>query len=457
MFTRVLATLAVPLLAACTSSASHERRAFREFNPEQAARIAAAMNETSEPPPVATDGVLALPALIREAELHSPRLAAAYTRWRAAVSGISVSTALPDAQFSYTYFIRSIETRLGPIEHRFMLEQMVPNPGKLVARQEAAAGNARAMRANFEAARLGLREQLLTAYADLQALDSRIAVVERMAEVLRDIESVIEARVTANLAPQSALLRVQVEAERLESDARTLERRRPALIASLEAITGISLPQAARVEPVPEGAAPALPRTAALLAHTLGHPSLDAEFAKLAIASARVNEAGWMWVPDFMFGVEYQVIGSPDVPAAMRPDEAGEDAIAVRAGISIPWQVHVNAARGNAARAEEQAARFMAEQQRLDLTARLAAQEFSYADAARLIELFDETVLPKARQTLELIRGDFTADRATLTDVLDAERSLLAAELSLVNARADLLKARAKIQSLIARDLEMVE
>lgn len=453
MLKRVLAILAVPLIAACTSSASHERRVFREFDPEQAARIAAALDQASEPPPVATGGVLSLPALIREAELRSPRLAAAYQKWRASVSGITTSTALPDARLSYTYFMNSIDERVGPIEHRLMLEQMVPNPGKLVARQEAAAGNARAMRANFEAARLGLREQLLTAWADLQALDSRIAVIERMAEILRDIEQVVEARLTAGLAPQSAMLRIQVEAERLESDARTLERRRPALISALEAVTGVALPADARVDPAPGGAAAELPRRAALLAHTLAHPTLEAEFAKVAIASARVDEAGWMWVPDFMFGFEYMVMDRME----NRMADEGRQAIGLTAGITIPWQFHVNAARGNAAQAEKQAARFMVEQQRLDLASRLAAQEYAYSDTARLIDLYAETVLPRARQTLELIRADFTAARATLTDVLDAERSLLAAELSLVNARADLLKARARIQSLIARDLETVE
>jgi outer membrane protein, heavy metal efflux system len=453
MHTRILAILVLLLPAACTSSASRERAAFREFDPERAAVIAAALNEAQEPPPAVHDGVLALPALIREAELRSPRLAAAYQKWRASVSGITTSTALPDARLSYTYFMNSIDERVGPIEHRLMLEQMVPNPGKLVARQEAAAGNARAMRANFEATRLGLREQLLSAYADLQALDSRISVIERMAEILRDIEQVVEARVTAGLTPQSALLRIQVEAERLESDARTLERRRPALIATLEAVTGLALPEDARTDPAPEGAAPALPRTAALLAHTLAHPTLEAEFAKVAIASARVDEAGWMWVPDFMFGFEYMVMDRME----NRMADEGRQAIGLTAGITIPWQFHVNKARDDAAKAEEQAARFMAEQQRLDLTSRLAAQEFAYGDAARLIELYTVTVLPKARQTLELMRGDFTAERATLTDVLDAERSLLAAELSLINARADLLKARARIQSLIARDLETVE
>ena len=81
---------------------------------------------------------------------------------------------------------------------------------------------------------------------------------------------------------------------------------------------------------------------------------------------------------------------------------------------------------------------------------------FTYNDAARLVRLYDESVLPKARQTLELSQADFATDEASLTDVLDAERALLASELSLIGAKAQLLRGEAKIESLVARELQEV-
>lgn len=451
------------LLSACTSAASRERDAFDGHDAARVQKLAEAFANMPEsaggetPVAPALKGTLELEQLIRQAEARSPRLAAAYEKWRGAVAGITVATALPDATFSYSEFIRSIETRLGPIERRFMLSQRVPNPGKLVARQEQAAGEASAMRANFEATRLGLRESLLVAYFDLQALDARKAILLELAETLRAIEQIVEARVTANLAPQSALLRVQVEATKLESEAETLEKRRPALTSALAAIVGVSVDKGARAPALPDNLDGDLPDRARLTVYAIDHPSVREEFARVAVAEARVNEAGWMWVPDVTFGLEYQMVGIPDVPKSMRPDGYGEDAVSFTVGLTIPWQFHVNMARGDVARASEQAARFMVDQRRLDMQARLDNQLFAWEDAARLVELYDETVLPKARQTLELVRNDFTADRATLTDVLDAERELLAAELSLINARVNLMKARARIESIVARDLETIE
>ncbi|MCA8913053.1 MAG: TolC family protein [Planctomycetes bacterium] len=449
------------VLSACTSAASRERSAFENATWEH---VGAKLDESgpsgkegANEPEQSLGGVLKLEDLIHQSELHSPRLAAAYMQWNASVRGITVSTAVPDATFTYTEFIRSIETRLGPIERRFMLQQRVPNPGKLVAREEQAAGKAGAMRANFEATRLGLRESLVLAYVDLQLLDARIGIMNRLVDALDSIAEVIEARVTANLAPQSALLRVQVELERLRSDVQSLEKRRPAMAAALSAVVGVKIADDARTPALAVDKPMTLPDEAKMTALVIDHPSVQEQFAHVAIARAKVNESGWMWVPDFMFGFEYQMVGKPDIPKAMLPDEYGEDAVAVSVGLTIPWQVHVNLARGDIARAEESAARFLVEQKRLDLKAKLAGQEYAYLDAARLIELYDNTVLPKARQTLELVQNDFTADRANLTDVLDAERALLASELSLVNARADLLKARARLESLVARDLGTIK
>lgn len=461
MRTPYLLILSVALLAlgACTSSASREREAFDNARWQHLADALehqpAANTKAVNQPESRLSGELKLEELIRLSELHSPRLAAAYEKWRGSVRGITAATALPDATFTYTEFIRSIETRLGPIERRFMLQQMVPNPGKLVAREEQAASGAAAMRSNFEATRLGLREALVVAFVDLQALDERLRILDRLVEILASIELVVEARVTASLAPQSALLRVQVELERLRSERTSLDKRRPALAAALSAIVGSKVADNATAPPLAREAAP-LPEDARLAALALDHPSVQEQFARAAIADAKVTETGWMWVPDLMFGFEYQMVGIPDIPASMRPDEYGEDAWAFSVGLTIPWQVHVNLARGDMARAEESAAKFMVEQQRLDLQAKLAGQQYAYRDAARLIELYDETVLPKARQTLELVQNDYTADRASLTDVLDAERALLASELSLINARADLLKARARLESIVARDLETI-
>ena len=102
----------------------------------------------------------------------------------------------------------------------------------------------------------------------------------------------------------------------------------------------------------------------------------------------------------------------------------------------------------NAAEADRMAALLVIAQKRLDLHAELDAMLFELADAERMLRLLGTSILPKARQALELIQGDFSAGRAGLTDVISAWQAWLGGELSLIRARAEALKSRAAVESL---------
>src|SRR5690606_94760 len=172
---------------------------------------------------------------------------------------------------------------------------------------------------------------------------------------LSTVELVVETRVTASLAPQSALLRVQVERELLRSERATLEQRRPSLAAALSAIVGAKVADNATAAALPRGAARPLPEDAKLAAFAMDHPSVQEQFARAAVAGAKVTETGWMWVPDLIFGFEYMV----ELNDMMIPPGVAKDGWGFTVGLTIPWQVHVNLARGDMARAEESAAKFM--------------------------------------------------------------------------------------------------
>ena len=131
-----------------------------------------------------------------------------------------------------------------------------------------------------------------------------------------------------------------------------------------------------------------------------------------------------------------------------------ESAVAFRVGMTIPWSFGANAARTNAAEAERMAARLVVAQKRLDLTAELEAMLFELADAERMLGLLGGSIVPKARQALELIQADFSSGRAGLTEVLSVWRTWLGGELSLIRARSEALKSRAAVEALIGTELK---
>ncbi len=61
----------------------------------------------------------------RYAALNNPELEAAFNQWKAALEKIPQAKSLPDPRFSYRYFIRQIETRVGPQRQAFEISQGV--------------------------------------------------------------------------------------------------------------------------------------------------------------------------------------------------------------------------------------------------------------------------------------------------------------------------------------------
>ncbi len=109
---------------------------------------------TADPPPAAAPEPT-LPPIGEDASLEdcrahaalaSPRLRAGFETWRAALERIPQVGSLPDPRFTFAWFVRSVETRVGPQKRRYALHQTFPWFGTLSLREDVASLNARAAR-----------------------------------------------------------------------------------------------------------------------------------------------------------------------------------------------------------------------------------------------------------------------------------------------------------------------
>ena len=74
-------------------------------------------------------------------------------------------------------------------------------------------------------------------------------------------------------------------------------------------------------------------------------------------------------------------------------------------------------------------------------------------DATRRVRLYQDDLLPLARQAVENTSSAYEGDRATLLELIDSERSQLDLELQLWRAHADAAQQRIALQSLANRPL----
>jgi outer membrane protein, heavy metal efflux system len=418
--------------------------------------LSAALDEamsggTPSPGPAGLRAV-SLEQLLKMTQTRSPLLAAAYYRWKAAVEYIGTAFEMPEAMLEYREFMQAENANIRLMDERrsVMLSQMFPNPGKLVARQDMLAADAEVMSEEFAAVRRELRSRVVAAYVAVQALDARDAILRRLVDLARNLEALMEPMVSTGEASQVSLLRMQVERQEMESDLASLALRRPALLKVLEAASGVALDREAKLDPLPAVRRVAVPSPAERLVAIESHPMVQMSHAQARVAQAKVVEARWMWVPDFFVAAEWMQMNVPG-------DMLFESAVAFRVGITIPWQFGANAARSASAESIRTATLLVVAQKRLDLAAELDAMLFELADAERMMELQGASILPKARQALELIQTDFSTGKSTLTDVVSTWQAWLGSELSFVRARAEALTARAAIEALTGLPLKEID
>ena len=118
--------------------------------------IAASTPEPDDPALPVLDESAGLDRFLAYAALNNPGLEAAFNQWKAAVERVPQVRALPDPRFTYRYFIREVETRVGPQKQAFGLTQTFPWFGKLALRGDVAAEAARAAQQRYENEKLRL-------------------------------------------------------------------------------------------------------------------------------------------------------------------------------------------------------------------------------------------------------------------------------------------------------------
>jgi outer membrane protein, heavy metal efflux system len=382
------------------------------------------------------------------AALNNPGLEAAFNRWKAALERVPQVTALPDPRFTYRYFIEQVETRVGPQRHGVGISQRFPWFGKLEQRGGAAMEQAHAMRQRYEAAKLALFSRVRNAYAETFYLTRSIAVVRENLDLAKNLEGVVRERYRTGHATNADLIRAQVELGRVEDRLRTVTDLQGPIAARLNAALG-------------RPAAAALPRPTALPAAVFtasddeviawlreASPELRAMRHDIARHEHAVALARKEYYPDITLGLDYIDTGSARMPGV--PDSSKDPVIAT-VSINVPLWLAKYRAGERESEANLRAATLARADRENTLEAEAKMVLYQFRDAERKIDLYRDTLLPKARQALRAAMTAFEGGKASFTDLVDAERVWLEFHLMHERARADREQRLADIERLTGK------
>ncbi len=413
--------------------------------------LAQPVRSSGEPASHVQSGVPALgdnPALsdyLTYAALNNPGLESQFAGWKAALEKVPQADALPDPRLTYAYFVNEVETRVGPQIQKIGLSQMLPWFGVLDLRGDAASEAAVSAFEKFQAAKLRLNYTVKRAYYEFYYLHRAITITRDNIELIKHLEGVARSRLRTG-GSQAGPIRAQVELGKLDDRLRSLMDMREPVAARLNA--ALNRPLDALL-PWPTNA----PLSGAQIHEAEirmrmrdANPelkALDAGVRKEELSIALAKRAGY---PNLMLGIDYV-----DTDEALMPGtpDSGKDPLMAMVGVEIPLWRGKYRAMVKEAEHRRDAARLAREDKQIDLDYQLTTAFYRFRDAGRKVNLYGDTLIPQAEQSLTVTEEAYRAGNEDFLVLVDAERLLLEFRLALERALVDREIALAEIDMLV--------
>ncbi len=293
---------------------------------------------------------------------------------------------------------------------------------KLELNRQVACQEVRQLEQRLQAERLGVLTEVRTAFFEVYLAERQIELADQLVDVSRRAVESVEQLVAVQEAPRIDVLQAEIELERIHVKSKQAAVARDAAWRRLAAAMNQpnQLPRAVDADPASlrwphdwESSRQMLldgsPQVAAL--------AVDVARARAALARARVEP-----VPD----VNAQV--------SVQQDTATDTTIAgVQVGMPIPlW----NRNQGGIGKARQELAAAIHRLGRveLELTAKLAERMRQLESAQAQADAYQDRILRRAQQNLELTRQAYNAGEVSYLELLTVQRTYFESSLDYLNA-----------------------
>lgn len=387
---------------------------------------------------------------LRYAALNNAGLKAAFEQWKAALEQVPQAEALPDPRFNYGYFIKEVETKVGPQRHKFGIMQVFPWFGKIEARTDAAAAEAKAARKRYEATKLKLFFEVKDAFYEYAYLASAVEIAKKNLELIKYFEEVARTKYMAAAAEHPDVIRAQVELAKIEDVLKSLEELRGPIVARLNAVLNrrsfemLPWPQKDKFRKVE------LDRWQMIELLRQINPELAALGFDVDAAKHRVELAKKKFWPDIGVGVDW-VQTSGALGTGVR--DSGKDPVILMFTMNLPiWRESYTAAE---LQAKANVRKTSQKKTQTENTIIVRAEQvlYNFEDSDRKIKLYGDVLVPKAEELLQASETAYQAGTIDFLSLIDAQRTLLNFQLQYERATTDNQQKLAELEMLVGTEL----
>ncbi|MER2513881.1 MAG: TolC family protein [Nitrosomonas ureae] len=391
-----------------------------------------------------------LPGLIREALENNPEIQAAQQERAAAQQRIAPAEALDDPMLEAGVINAPLASSPFNREDMTMkmigLSQRLPFPGKRGLRKEVASKDAQAIEYGYQETVNRVIHNLKTAYFDLGLTREIFQLVEKNRQTLEYFLRIAEERYQVGQGSQADVLKAQTQVSRMLDRLLALEREQPVFEAELMRALGRATKTEALV--------PALlhiqeiPLIMEMLQQEamLQRPQLLALQSLIARNEKSVDLARRAYYPDL--DVRFSYGQRDNMPDGTRRD----DMVSMTVAVNLPvWRGNKIEPRILESQALRDQAASLYQAQRNEVTARLRQQIALAEQSLKSIKLYQTTILPQARLTVESALTAYRVGRVDFLTLLDNQMTVFDFETNRITAIANYNKVLAEIDWLVGK------
>ncbi len=429
--------------------------AHRTWDAEYAQVSHAVARAVSAPPDLSTEvvspvlaeleGPHAVEQYIQFALQQNPEIQAARKRAESLALQVPVAASLQDPMWNVTVQPEQVQTAAGQQELILAANQKVPWIGKLDAQANVVEAQTNVARAHLAATELATIAQVKRAYYELYFIQQAITVTEQEQRLLTDIRDVASARYRSGGTNQQDVLRAELEISSLQNELIRLQQQLTSSQARLARLLHVS-PQT-RLLALEELPPEDVPRDLEFLQACAiqARPELHSKLAEIERDQLAVELAHLDYLPDLTFGLSWIDVAD----AGISPVANGRDSFLLSVGGNIPvYRKRLSSSvRSAEAKAVASAREYDAlKDGTLEQVTDLFAQARSQQD---MVLLFRESILPKARQTLEVSSQAYNVGEVDFLQLIDNWRQLLRYEIAHQRLEATLRQTVAELERVV--------
>lgn len=393
----------------------------------------------------ALEGPHALQDYVQVALGQNPDILAARKRIESLAFRVPVARSLPDPSLTTVAQPAPVQTAAGEFQFILNANQKFPWFGKLDARGSVAEAEASVARADLAAVELETVAKVKKAYFELAYVQRAIAVTNAERQLLEQLQSVADTRYQTGQTTLQDVLRADLEIAALENSLIDLRRRQIAERAKLARLLHVA--PDTQLEPLAELPDAALPSNLESLRQQAlaARPQLHAAMTRITKEKRTTALARLDYKPDVTLGFAWIDVAD----AGLAPSSNGQDAVLLTAGINLPiYRKRLDASVRSAEAGTVASARQYDSLK--DATLEAVTELFAKAEShTQMLTLFNEDILPKAGQTLEVSTQAYAVGDIDFLQLLDNWQQLLRYELGRERLRADLQQTLADLEQVV--------